>query len=232
MSVLLPSVCLLKVFGGQNGNRTFEIIEIYAVMKSEFIFLGAVLLTANIFGQATPDPSDGTNYSTLAETSPITDESSTLAETHYIGESLGGGVVFYVDDEGKHGLITTIIDKSTRKQQRSEAHILTNPVRDGITTGTFNTERINVMKGTVADDAQGAEYYQDDRLSDWYLPTRYDLIKLYRNRAVIGGYSDFAKGWKSTETSSVNQWYQSFVTGGEFKNGKDDAVYIRVIRKF
>jgi len=194
-------------------------------MKRELIILGAILWTANLFAQATEE------ILMTTEAHPAGEPSAGVS-THYIGEYFGGGIVFYVDEEGKHGLITTTIDKETRKQQRREAFILTNPVRDGITTGTFNTERINVMKGEGATNTQGIENYPDANLSDWYLPTRYDLIKLYRNRVVIGGYAEFAKGWKSTEFSSVNEWYESFVTGGEFSNGKDDAVYIRVIRKF
>lgn len=192
-------------------------------MKRVLNILGAVLLTANIFGQATQ---------TIVETSPFTGEPSALVATHYYGEYYGGGIVFHLDDEGKHGLITTTIDKSTRKQQKSEGHVNTNPVRDGITTGKFNTERINTMQDAGAVNAQVVENSQDANLSDWYLPTRYDLIKLYQRRSVIGGYPEFAKGWKSTEFSSVNEWFRSFVTGGEFSNGKDDAVYIRVIRKF
>jgi len=49
---------------------------------------------------------------------------------------------------------------------------------------------------------------------------------------VIGGYGDFAKGWKKIEVSSLNTWFQSFITGARFTNGKDDAIYVRVIRKF
>ena len=205
-------------------------------MKYSIGILGGLFLTTAIFGQATPSinhqSEPGTNNNDQLALGPSPGESLTMDARHYIGEYYGGGIVFYVDEEGKHGLITTTIDKSTRKQQRSEDFIHTNAVRDGITTGSFNANRLNAMKGTGENTAQVADNYQGTKLSDWYLPTRYDLIKLYRNRAEIGGYSDFAKGWKSTEFSSVNEWYQSFVTGGEFSNGKDDAVYIRVIRKF
>lgn len=202
--------------------------------------MGAVFLAANILAQAPQTiflnmetaPSVGTDYSDIAEKKPYAGAPPASVATHYVGEYYGGGIVFYIDEEGKHGLITTTIDKSIRKQQKSDARIITNAVRDGITTGKFNEDRINAIKGVGTDDALSGENYQDANLSDWYLPTRYDLIKLYQNRAVIGGYSAFARGWRSAEVSSVNEWYRSFITGGEFRNGKDDEVYIRVIREF
>jgi len=228
-------------------------------MKRVLSISGAVLLTAIMFGQAAQTMSYqaviwnssndlvalnpvGMRVSLLqgfetgtpvyVETSPLKSEPSELVATHYVGEIYGGGVVFYVDYEGKHGLITATIDKSTRKQQLNETKILTNAVSVGNPTGKYNSDRINVIKGAGADDAQVVENYQDANLSEWYLPTRYDLNKLYLNRSVIGGYAAFSKGWKSYRVSSVNEWYKSFVTGGEFSNGKDDAVYIRVIRNF
>ncbi len=77
-----------------------------------------------------------------------------------------------------------------------------------------------------------ARGHQEENLSKWSLPTKYDLDKLYLNRSVIGGFTDFSKGWKSTHTSSLNAWFQSFVTGVSFTNGKDDIAYIRILRKF
>jgi hypothetical protein len=201
-------------------------------MKRVLFFLGALVWIAIAYSQAHQPMSYLAMISTT-DSELLTSRTKKSEPTkHYIGEYFGGGIIFYLDEEGKHGLITATIDKSTRKRNRGETYIHTNEVRDGITTGTFNANRLNAMKGTGENDAQVAENYQETKLSDWYLPTRYDLIKLYRNRSVIGGYSEFAKGWKSTEVSSVNEWYQSFVTGGEFSNGKDDATYIRVIRKF
>ena len=205
-------------------------------MKRVLNILCAALLTANIFGQATQTMSYLAMFriinNDLLTSSSFTSEPSTSVESHYVGEFFGGGIVFYVDDEGKHGIITTIIDKNTRKQYKSETFILTSAVRDGIAAGKFNTDRLNETIGTESTDDQVGENFRDANLGDWHLPTRYDLIKLYRNRAVIGGYTEFALGWKSTEVSSVNEWYRSFITGGEFSNGKDDGVYIRVIRKF
>ncbi len=38
--------------------------------------------------------------------------SSWVSNTHYIGESYGGGIVFYVYDNGQHGLIASTADQS------------------------------------------------------------------------------------------------------------------------
>ena len=135
-------------------------------------------------------------------------------------------------NDGQHGLIAATIDKSTRVKRHNGTYTVTDAARDEIGAREYNTERINAIKGAGANNAQIFDNHPGDNLSDWYLPTRYDLNLLYLNRAVIGGYSDFAKGWKSTEVSIVNAWFQSFVTGATFTNGKDDAEYIRVLRKF
>ena len=39
--------------------------------------------------------------------------SSWVSNTHYISESYGGGIVFYVYDNGQHGLIAATADQST-----------------------------------------------------------------------------------------------------------------------
>ena len=162
-------------------------------MKRELGILAAVFLTANMFSQT----------------------------THFVGESYGGGTIFYVYDGGKHGIITATMDRSTRKQRQ-----------DGIDAEKFNTERISAIKGAKEEDDQIYHSYLDSYYSDWYLPSKYELSLLYLNRAVLGGYADFARGWNSTEASIVNSWFKSFATGGTFSNGKDDVVYVRVHRRF
>jgi len=172
-------------------------------MKRVLSILAAAFLTANVFGQ----------------------------RTHYVGESYGDGIVFYVYDGGKHGIVTATMDRSTRKQSQNGTSAGTNTVTDGIDGGKFNTERINAIKG-AEEEVQIYSSYQDSYYSDWYLPSKYELSLLYLNRAVLGGYTNFAKGWSITEASRVNAWFKSFAAGGSFSNGKDDVVYIRVHRRF
>lgn len=173
-------------------------------MKRVLGILAGIFLIANILGQA----------------------------THYVGESYGGGIVFYVHDGGKHGFITATVDRSTRIQRQNSTSATTKAVTDGIGEVNFNTERISAIKGVEEDDDPVYFNYQDSYYSDWYLPSRYELSLLYLNRAVLGGYAEFAKGWSSAEDSRVNAWFTSFVTGAAFRNGQDDILYVRVHRRF
>lgn len=188
-------------------------------MRSLVSILAAVFLTANLSGQATQSQSD------LA----LSNESYPTEATHFIGEYFGGGIIFYVDEEGKHGLITKTIEQS-KWQHGTFTDDYT--VRDGVGTANFNKKRIVAIKSAEAYDAQAEAGNQEVKLGEWYLPTRYDMNKLYLNRTVIGGFSDFSKGWKSLETSSLNAWFQSFIVGVSFSNGKDDNDYIRIVREF
>lgn len=205
-------------------------------MKGVLGILAAVVLTANLFGQATEDMSylaeirDGNND--LVRTSRLSNESFEFGKDHYVGEYYGGGIVFHVSDDGQHGLIHAVVDDYIRKQKKNASYPDTIDFRDGVGAGSIMTEGVATSKdaGTYADQVFANS--QADKISDWFLPTRYDLNLLYENRAVIGGYAEFAKGWKSTEMSSLNAWYHSFITGARFTNGKDDGVYVRVLRKF
>lgn len=188
-------------------------------MRRLVSIFAAVLLTAHLSGQATQSMSE----------EAISNEPNPTEATHFIGEYYGGGIIFYVDEEGKHGLITKTIEQS--KWQHG---VFTDDytVRDGVGTANFNKKRIVAIKSAEAYDAQTEAGNQEAKLGEWYLPTRYDMNKLYLNRTVIGGFSDFSKGWKSLETSSLNAWFQSFVVGVSFSNGKDDNEYIRIVREF
>ncbi len=143
-----------------------------------------------------------------------------------------GGIVYHVDVGGEHGLLTAVVSESTRVTKLDGTYTYADAFSDGLGSGRFVAERMLVIKGEGAYDAQTLPKGQGSIYGDWYLPTRYDLNLLYLNRAAIGGFSEFAKGWNSIEISSVNAWFHSFTTGARFTNGKDEEVYVRVLRKF
>jgi len=178
------------------------------------------------------DPLGGDNYTAIVGTSRIESEAPVSGTRRYVGERYGGGIVFHVTHDGRHGLIHAVVEDAKRKKRQHRVHVDTIDFRGSAGAGRIMTEPmirdIKSREGEVRIYALN----EADHLSDWFLPTRYDLNLLYLNRAVIGGYSDFSRGWRKSDVSSVNAWFHSFTTGARFTNGKDDAIYVRVLRKF
>ena len=155
------------------------------------------------------------------------------ATAHYIGESYGGGIVFYVYDNGQHGLIAATADLSTGMQWYNGTSTTTNAVRDGIGAGKLNTERIIANQSTGNYAAQLCSNYQGGNFGDWYLPSKYELNLMYLQRSVVGGFTS-ANYWCSTEYNATYSYYQNFGSQGyQTYTTKDySSFYIRAIRAF
>jgi hypothetical protein len=157
------------------------------------------------------------------------------AKAHYIGESYGGGIVFYVYDNGQHGLIAATTDQSTSIgvvwTNTAFQSTVSNAVRDGINGGLANTERIIIQAGAGSYAAQLCANYKGGNYADWYLPSKYELNLLYLQKAVVGG---FANGyyWSSTEGNYVGAWDQYFDVGTQNASSKSDPGYVRAVRAF
>ena len=65
---------------------------------------------------------------------------------HYVGESFGGGIVFYVDPTGNHGLIAAPADLSTSYNWSNGPFIDIGASEDAIYGGQTNTQIITGVK--------------------------------------------------------------------------------------
>ena len=162
--------------------------------------------------------------------------SSTLTGAHYIGESYGGGIVFYVYENGKHGLIVSSTDQSTGVYwSKSSSYTTTNAVRDGVNGGMANTERIIFSQGTGNYAAQVAANYKGGGFGDWYLPSITELNLLYAQRQLMFsiGYSN-TYYWSSNENPSNNNqaWAYNFTGSGIFGLKYYNSASVRAIRSF
>ena len=61
---------------------------------------------------------------------------------HIVGESYQGGIIFWVDQTGQHGLIAAKADQSSGIQWYNGTYFATNATADGIYAGAKNTEVI------------------------------------------------------------------------------------------
>jgi hypothetical protein len=169
-----------------------------------------------------------------------------------IGQSYQGGIVAYVlvsgdpgyDATTQHGLIAATSDQS----RSIDWDILTD---DGVSnqgskrgaagtvigTGFSNTNTIIASQGRIATNyAAGlARAYNGGGYTDWYLPSKDELNKLFLNRVAIGNFISNDLYWSSSEIQSHpyhSAWLQDFGNGGPLSTFKDYVVNVRAIRSF
>ena len=63
----------------------------------------------------------------------------------------------------------------------------------------------------------------------WRLPTRLELLLMYKNKEGIGGFASNYY-WSSTEFNSSNAWTQLFDNGFQNYNYKYISTYVRAVR--
>jgi hypothetical protein len=160
------------------------------------------------------------------------------AITHYIGESYGGGIVFYVYDNGQHGLIAATSDQSSSMRWNGGTNTNTMAYSDGIGAGKSNTAILIGNQGYGDGATYAARLCNEYSInvsgviySDWYLPSKTELNLLYLQKVIVGGFGG-GNYWSSTEASITNCWGQTFSSGIQDSFGKADLYSVRAIRSF
>ena len=164
--------------------------------------------------------------------------------THTIGESYGGGIVFYVYDNGKHGLIAATSDQTSGIRWYGGSNTNTRARADGVGAGLQNTAIIIANQGNVDGAAFAATVCNEYSVTvngvtygDWYLPSKHELNLLYSQKTVVG----FIGGsyWSSSENSSTEAWLQTFNDprtpaneGTQYSLSKSSPFGVRAIRAF
>lgn len=164
------------------------------------------------------------------------------AFTPAIGMSYGGGIIFYIDGTGQHGLIAATSDQSTGIAWAVAAYQSTTVPAPGaigtaIGTGLANTNAIVAQNGVGITYAAGLcdAYTNTDTdtgiYSDWYLPSKDELNQLYLNKDAVGVFAS-AYYWSSTEYGNFYAWMQNFISGPQNDGGKANTYHVRAVRAF
>ncbi|MDQ3017007.1 MAG: DUF1566 domain-containing protein [Bacteroidota bacterium] len=129
-----------------------------------------------------------------------------------------------------HGLIATVSNQTYPADWGCWSNNI--PGADGTALGTGNQNTIDIVAGcSIAGIA--ARICNDlvlNGYSDWYLPSKDELNKLYLNRVAIGGFgSEYY--WSSSEFSSTHAWRQYFGSGLQESFSKYSNV-LRAVRSF
>jgi hypothetical protein len=157
-----------------------------------------------------------------------------------IGQSYQGGKIAYIlmfGDPGfnamvQHGIIAAPNDLNGTPSWGCDGTIISGA--DGTAIGTGNQNTIDIVNGcsTAGIAAKLCNELTLDGYSDWYLPSKDELNKLYINKVLIGGFSSLFY-WSSSEASASTAWGQNFSYGGQYGDlGKYGPAYVRPVRSF
>ena len=168
--------------------------------------------------------------------------SGSSATQYSVGDFAQGGIVFWVDATGEHGLVCAKVDQSTGGMRwYAGTNGDTQAKGDGIYAGKANTTIIISAQVAIGDDnaTYAARMCNELQITesgitygDWYLPSKYELNLLYLQRTTVGGFA--VTYWSSTEVDNDSEqaWYQFFGDGGQDYDDKDLLFYVRAVRAF
>lgn len=167
--------------------------------------------------------------------------------TYAIGDFAYGGIVFWVDESGQHGLVCAKTDQSTSIHWYNGVYDYTEARGDGIYAGEMNTMLIIAEQGNDSDDyaagicANLQVTENSIKYGDWYLPSISELTEIYDNRTVINTTAVANSGttltttgsyWSSTEDSFAHAKIKKFHDGGVMNSLKEYTNYVRAVRRF
>jgi len=176
-------------------------------------------------------------------------KNNVISETPYqVGDFAHGGVVFWVDDSGEHGLLCAKGDQVGEDsiQWYNGSYVNTSAWGDGLYAGEMNTALIvAAQEGGPYDYAaamcasfgfivDGVKY------GDWYLPSVDELKLMYQNKNAIdstsaaNGGASFTNSeyWSSEEYDLNNAYIVNFNGGNTDYKSKNRKYKIRAVRKF
>lgn len=149
-----------------------------------------------------------------------------------IGQKHGGGVIFYIDGTGQHGLIASTSDQGKAAWGCYGNTILgTSP---DVGTGQANTTAIisKCSKSGIA--ARICNSLDSQGYSDWFLPSIGELELMYQQKKIIGGFTNH-NYWSSSEyyPNGINLALYIYFGDGQHLDGiKDGVCFVRAVRAF
>jgi hypothetical protein len=155
-----------------------------------------------------------------------------------LGEHKEGGVVFWLDPSGVHGLVSAMVDQDYASWGCFGTLIGPDAEHSGIGTGDTNTAAIIAGCADPGIASSLCDTLTLNGYTDWYLPAVDELWEMFTQRASIGGfvtnlYWSSTEFWSIDDSSGEGAWIVWF--DGDGLSGwtsKAGFLNVRCIRKF
>jgi hypothetical protein len=161
-----------------------------------------------------------------------------------IGDIREGGVVFWVDSTGLHGLVCAFSDYVSDREWGCDGLDLPNvPNVGGVTNpsglGAEIGDGINNTNNILNDCPSAPAALAARSLgTEWFLPSAKELNEMYVNKTTLEAVAGFSAFdvlnyyWSSTEFGVNSAWGQLFWFGNQDFINKSSASHVRAVRAF
>ncbi len=156
------------------------------------------------------------------------------ADPFYIIGDIGpaGGIVFYVDGTGEHGLEAAPVDQDDGSGAVWGCDGFDALGADGTSIGTGAQNTADILASCEAGTAaELASNYSLNGYDDWFLPSKSEINALYNAKDVVWGL-DSGYYWSSSEGNFGFAWHKIFDDGGQNWYAKFNTLRVRAIRAF
>ena len=172
-------------------------------------------------------------------------------QARHVGEVYSGGIIFFVDESGEHGMMASLDDLDGTAGAPWGLRGINVPNCESYTNGTTNTANI-MTAGALATDAAGlCKNFSGGGHNDWYLPAIRELMMLLSYDVVIDYVLDndgdpLTNGfyqepsmlyspyyWSSTEDANPNNAliFDFSLMNSRYED-KNNTFKVRCIRRF
>jgi len=179
-------------------------------------------------------------YLTLSDCQNACEDNNGGNSNLEIGAIYQGGLIFYIDETGEHGLVAAMEDLPGTYEWGCTGTDISGADEWHIGAGLQNTLEIVAGCSETPIAASEALAYESEGYSDWYLPSRKELVEMYNtignggSEGNIGGFetSTWPIYWSSSENYYSYAWNINISDGDDDSWPKSNASRVRVIRAF
>ena len=160
----------------------------------------------------------------------------------FIGMEDYGGIIFYIDESGQHGLVAALEDLEGAYEWGCYQQEVNGA--DGTYLGTGHQNTIDIVNQGCATEnggitaAQAVLYTEINGYSDWYIPSKDELVEMYNtigNGGSDGNVGNFINNFYWSSSEYINEffaWVVNFNDGWTVNGDKYYSGRVRVIRSF